>query len=162
MGLCVGRVYVDRLIEQGDRRWIGATGIDVDPPALQKIFVRRVTFRRFTLHLLRHGASEPIGQNRNNRLSYFILDREDIFELPVIPFGPDMGAAFGFDHLHGDPHPAARLADASLDDNAGAQYPADVLNLDGLSFVVKRRISRDDMQLTKTTEFGNDVFGDAV
>src|SRR6185369_16097157 len=73
------------------------------------------------------GATYCRLQRSDDGLGDFILDREDVFEHPVIALGPDVVPGVGVDQLAGDAHALARLAHAALEDVACAKLGSDLL-----------------------------------
>jgi len=73
-----------------------------------------------------------------------------------------MNAAFRLHHLYRNPYPITGLADAAFDDVADAQFPTNILDLDGLPLVVKCLVPSHDAQFTKSAELSDNVFGDPV
>jgi hypothetical protein len=55
-----------------------------------------------------------------------LLDGEDVAELTVVGFRPEVVAAGGVDELDGDPQAVVGLADAALEDAVDAQPVADL------------------------------------
>ena len=69
------------------------------------------------LELLRHRAGN-LG-----------LDREDVLQLPVVGFRPDIGAVARFDQRDRDPHPVGRLPHAPFEQVIDAKLFADGLTV---------------------------------
>ncbi len=108
-------------------------------------------------------AGVEIERQRGDDLArHVVLDREDVGELPVEAFGPEMSAGRRIDQLRGDPHPVARFAHAPLEDVAHAEAFADLGNVDVLALEGERRIAGDHEELRELRQRGDDVFRDAV
>src|SRR5712692_5138938 len=73
-----------------------------------------------------------------------------------------MVAAAGVHQLRRYPHVVTGLAHAALQYVRHSQLAADVLHLRRLALVGKRRGARDDKQVLKSGEGGDEVIGDAV
>ena len=89
---------------------------------------------------------DPLGQGGDDRLHHCILDSEDIFQVPVVAFRPDVIARCGVDQLSGHPDPIAAPAHTSFDHVAHAELPADLGNVDRVSTKTKGGIARDHEQ----------------
>jgi hypothetical protein len=68
----------------------------------------------------------------------------------------------GFDQLRRDAHPVTRLAHASLQHIAHAEFPPDLPHIDGPAFVGEARIARDHEQPFDPRQAGDDVLDHAV
>ena len=73
-----------------------------------------------------------------------------------------MAVDLGVNQLDRDPDPLADLAHAAFDDVVHAQFARELQHFDRLALVLERRIARDDEQIAKAEQLGDDVFGDAV
>ena len=74
----------------------------------------------------------------------WILELEDARKVAGEPVGPDLDAARRVDQLTGDPHPISAFANATLKHVADAKLAADLLHIDGSSFVGEARIPCDN------------------
>ncbi len=92
----------------------------------------------------------------------FILQIEQVRELAVECFGPDMVTRLRIDKLSRDPNPARALADATFEDVAGGECLADLLNIDGLVLEHEGRVSRNDGERTPERQRCDDVLREAV
>lgn len=86
------------------------------------------------------GPDEPRGldpaeEGRGDRRCDFILDSENVFDLPVVALGPDVGFGLAVDELDGHSDPVHRLAHAALDNVVDSEFTGDLLRLDRLSLV---------------------------
>ena len=100
--------------------------------------------------------------DRDNLLGDFVLNREDVFEVAVVLFRPDMMAGFRIDQLSGHANPAACLANTAFDDISRAEYFADLPYVGRAAFEGEGRISRDHRERPPTREGGNDVLRQTV
>ena len=91
-----------------------------------------------------------------------VLDFENVAERPVISLGPDVGAVRGLDELAGDANAVPGLAQAAFEHVAHAEFPADLLHVDGASLVGKAGIAGDHEQPFHPRQAGDDVLDDAV
>ena len=73
-----------------------------------------------------------------------------------------MGTALTIDKLAGDAYAVASLANTSLKYVAYAEFTPDFLDVDGLSLVGERGVSRDNEQRLEPRQRRNDVLDDAV
>jgi hypothetical protein len=69
------------------------------------------------LDLRRDGTDHVAGD--------LFLQVEDVFEIPVISFRPDVVSGLAVDELRGDPYPLAGSADAAFEDIADAKLLGD-------------------------------------
>ena len=93
---------------------------------------------------------------------HIVLNGENVGELAVEPFRPQVPAGGRVDELGRDPHPIARFAHAAFEDVTHAEALTDLGDMDVLALEGERRISRDDEQRRELRERGDDVFRDAV
>ena len=91
-----------------------------------------------------------------------LLDSENIGQLAVVIFRPDMGAVAGIDELRCDPYPFACCAHRALDQMRGVQLLADTLNIAVLPLELERRCARNDAQVWHPSQCACDLFGDPV
>jgi len=87
-------------------------------------------------NVLAVAAAQIERQRGDDPGRHVILHREDVGELPVEAFGPQMAAGRSIDQLRRDPDAAARFAYAPLENVAHAEAFADfgdvnVLALEG-------------------------------
>jgi hypothetical protein len=74
----------------------------------------------------------------------FILDREDVVQLAVVPMGPNVFAGRCVNKLPRDADPSTRGPDAAFEDISDRELQGDLPNVDGSPLVGKSRIARDD------------------
>ncbi|MGY4282461.1 hypothetical protein ACVWXO_001681 [Bradyrhizobium sp. LM2.7] len=72
---------------------------------------------------------------RGDRIGDLVLHGEDVDELAVVTFGPEMAAGGGVVELRGDAHAVVRLAHAALDDVADAEFLGDLPDVDRTALV---------------------------
>src|SRR5271169_2787242 len=77
----------------------------------------------------------------------FLLNREHVFQLPVIALGPDRMPRRGFDKLYRDPHARAGAADGPLQHVGGAELLAYLLRGDWLVAECEHLRARKNIQL---------------
>src|SRR6185369_4498512 len=90
--------------------------------------VGSLAFRAFL-----RGGLDAAGKRADDRSGHFVLDREDILELAVVAFGPDMPVGMRVDELHGDTDAIADLAHAAFEDIFDAELACDLLHLYGFA-----------------------------
>ena len=115
---------------------------------------------RFGAHAL--GGEEFRLDCRRDAGRDLVLQRENIGQLAVVSFRPDVVAGHRIQELAGDAHALSALADASLKNVTDAKLAPDLLHVHGMALVNKGRIASDDEEPAKPRQCGNDVFGDAV
>src|SRR5260370_2589943 len=91
-----------------------------------------------------------------------ILERENIFERPVVVIRPEMAAAAGIHQLSGYPRVVTGLAHAALQYVRHSQIATDVLHVCCFAFVGEGRGASDDQQIREPGESSNKVVGDAI
>src|SRR5579883_2134250 len=101
-------------------------------------------------------------QGRDNLLRNLVLNGENIRQLAVETFSPDMAAIQPVDQLRSDAHSAASLSYAALENEADIELLADLGDIDGLPLKGERRIAGDHEQSRNLGQGGNDVFRDSV
>ena len=82
----------------------------------QHALIGRHVVRRLALRTVVRGGLDATGQRRDNRAGHLVLDGENVLELAVVAFGPNVPVGFCVDQLHGDADAIARLSHASLED----------------------------------------------
>src|SRR5262249_18792979 len=119
--------------------------------------------------LSRFGCAAPAFGTRQGRLyggGYprrdLVLHGEYVGEIAVVALGPDVGSIRRVEHLAGDAHAAASLAQAALEDVAHTQVRADLFKIDRFALIRKARIGGDDQEPPPLRQRGDDVLGDAV
>ena len=117
---------------------------------------------RLALGALVARRLDPPGQGGDDRRRDLVLDREDVLELAVVALGPDVPVGLGIDQLHRDAHAVARLAHAALDHVLHAELRRHLLDADRAVLVHEGRVARDDEQVAKARERGDDVLGQAI
>ena len=88
----------------------------------------------------------------------FILNLEDVENAPVIGLGPNVSTAFGFNQLRRDAQLVAGFSDASLQQMAHAQFHTNRPNVFVLSPELKRRCSRDHLEVAGTCKLVDQLF----
>src|SRR5262249_15521794 len=77
-------------------------------------FVGRHIVGRLARDALARRGLEPAWERRDNGGGHFVLDREDVLELPVVALRPDVTIGFRVDQPHRSPPPVADLAHAAF------------------------------------------------
>ena len=90
------------------------------------------------------------------------MHREDVSQIPVVTLGPEMGTGGCIDQLAADAHPLSGPAQATLEDIADTKVAADLLWVDGFSFIGECRIAGDDKKPAPFRQRCDDVLGNAV
>ena len=108
------------------------------------------------------GYPNPSSKGPDDVLGNFVLNGEEILEIAVVAFGPDMVAGRGLDELGGDPDALAGLAHAAFDDIAHPQFPPNFGDVHRLPLEHERGVARDNEQATAAAQLGDDVLGDAI
>ena len=134
--------------ENGETRWPtpGPTQLQSDytgttPMEMTKADIRRVQGdwvraaersreAGFDIVYVYGGHSYLPGQGPDDPFRDFVLDGEQILEIPVISLGPDMAAGRCFDKLGGDADAFTPLAHAAFDDVAHSELSPDVCDID--------------------------------
>ncbi len=75
-----------------------------------------------------------------------VLDRENIGQITVVAFGPEMSAAQSIDQLGCDANPVAGFANAAFQGEPDTEFTAYVGNIERLALIGKGRVARDDEQ----------------
>src|SRR5205085_7568202 len=91
-----------------------------------------------------------------------ILQIEDVFEIAIELVRPDVRVRRRINQLAGHTNPFSRLAYAAFQHIASAKLTADLLDVDGLSFVGETRISRDYEQQFRARQSRDDILDHAV
>ena len=108
------------------------------------------------------GGIELRLDRGDDRLRDLVLHREDVGELAVVTFGPEMAAGGDVVELRGDADAVAVLADAALDDIAHAELFRDLTQMNRAALVDEARVACDHEQPSQPREAGDDVFGDPI
>ena len=108
------------------------------------------------------AACELDPQHREHRARDLILDLEDVFDLPIIAFGPHTLACGAAHELGGNPQMITRLAYAAFEDGCYHELASDRGNIDGLAFEGKRRRPGDHVQSRSLGEQINEFLGKTI
>src|SRR5882724_892906 len=103
-----------------------------------------------------------IHECTDNRPHDFVLDREDLGNLAIEPFGPYMIAGLGIDQLSRDSNPLAKSANTALDDVANVQVTCDLPEVGGGAPVAEGRRARPDRQFVPSRQVSDYVLGEPV
>jgi len=99
---------------------------------------------------------------RGDRVGDLVLHGEDVDELAVVAFGPEMAAGGGVVELRGDAHAVVGLADAALDDVADPELLGDLPDMDRAPLVGEGRVAGDHHEPALLRQCGEYVFADPV
>ena len=95
-------------------------------------------------------------------LGDLILDREDIFQQPVVALCPNMLSVRGIDELPCDADATARRSDTAFKDISDTKIASDLADVDRPALVNEGGVARDDEQPAQTRKCGNDVLGHPI
>src|SRR5215469_8865744 len=113
-------------------------------------------------YALAFGAGQRWFDRRDHTRADVVLHGEDVGQIPVISLGPEMGAGGYIDKLAADAHPLPGPAHAPLEDVANAKLAANLLEIDGFSFVGECGIAGDHEKPAPFRQCRDDVLGNAV
>src|SRR5215813_688083 len=100
--------------------------------------------RPFCDYALTFGAGQRRLDRRNDTRGDVVLHGEDIGQISVVTLGPEMGPGGYIDKLAADAHPLPGSAHATFEDITDAKVAANLLQVDGFSFVGECGIAGDD------------------
>ena len=115
----------------------------------------------------RKGANafgrQQVGlDGRGDTAGDLVLHGEDIAELPVVAFGPVMGAGDRVDELRADAQPVAAAAHAAFEHVADAKLARDLAHIDSAVLVDEGGVAGDDEQPSDAGKPGDQILGNAV
>src|SRR5512140_324954 len=163
MGQGVGGVELDRPRKELEGEFdVVAPVAVVKAPAPQVIVVSLDVARRDLGQgaLLLRAERDP--QGADDVAGDLLLDGEDVAELPVIGFGPEVEAAGGLDELDRDPEPVLGLPDAALENVVDAEGVADLAETGGRILELERAGAGGDPEALNAAEGVDDLLGYAV
>src|SRR5215469_12977814 len=105
------------------------------PPASLKGSPRVEVFRRLPHGSFALSTSYDRSYRCRHRLANLGLHREDVGQIAVVTFGPDMITGLGLDQLGGYPDSVSGFAEAAFEHVANAEFAPDLPNLDHAAFV---------------------------
>src|SRR5215469_4799863 len=108
------------------------------------------------------GARQRRLDSGGDARSDVVLHREDIGQVAVVSLSPEMGAGGDIDKLAADAHALPGSAHATFEDIADAKVAANLLEIDGFSFVGECGIAGDDEKPAPFRQRRDDVLGNAV
>src|SRR6516164_6100584 len=117
--------------------------VHMPEPALT-IIPRAHVLRPLRDYTLAFRARQRRLDSGGDARSDIVLHREYIGQVAVISLSPEMGAGGNIDKLAADAHPLPGSAHATLEDIADAKVAANLLEIDGFSFVGECGIAGDD------------------
>ncbi len=161
------RLAFDELLEAvADSRVLGRrAAVLVSPVAEDDVGGGQLAVR-LLLDTGRHGPDERagrVGDGRHDAVGHVVLHREHVrvVEIAVVGLRPEMGARLAVDELDVDAEHGPGLADAALQDVAGAELPPHRPHVAGLRLEAQGRVARDDGEVGELREAGMDVFREA-
>src|SRR5262252_400944 len=113
-------------------------------------------------YALAFGAGQRRFDRRDHTRADVVLHGEDVGQIPVISLGPEMGTSGYIDELAADAHSLPGPAHAPLEDIANAKIAANLLEVDGFSFVGECGIAGDHEKPAPFRQSRDDVLGNAV
>src|SRR5215471_7503898 len=108
------------------------------------------------------GIEDGRGDRDRHSLRDIVLHREDVGEIAVIAFSPDVLAGLRLDELPSDTDAIACFTQAAFEDVAHPELAPDLLHVDRTALVGEAGVSRDDKQRGIARERSDNVFSDAV
>src|SRR6516225_4220300 len=152
-----------RLLEKAvGRDALGAGALVHMPEAALAIIPGAHVLRPFRDYALDFGAGQRWLDRCGDTRGDVVLHREDVSQIPVVTLGPEMGTGGCIDQLAADAHPLSGPAQATLEDIADTKVAADLLWVDGFSFIGECRIAGDDKKPAPFRQRCDDVLGNAV
>ena len=95
VSVSIVRVELERAVEQPLRLGIVLPGrAVVQHLGGQHALIGRHVVGRLALRAVVRGGLDAAGQRRDDRAGHLVLDREDVLELAVVAFGPDVPVGF--------------------------------------------------------------------
>src|SRR6516162_6159090 len=143
----VREIWIERkrLFEQAvGRDAISSSALVHMPEAALAIIPGAHVLRPFCDYALAFGAGQCWLDRGDDTRGDVVLHREDVGQISVVALGPEMGTGGGIDKLTADAHPLPGPAHATLEDIAHAKVAANLLEIDGFSFVGECGIAGDD------------------
>src|SRR4051812_9857535 len=101
-------------------------------------------------------------QRALHRSRDLLVDREDVAQLALVTFRPQMAAVRDIDELHCHPDSIPRLAHAALDHLADVQQPPNLANVAGGVSELEARSSRHHTQPANLREVMDELVCQAV
>src|ERR1700736_2886514 len=92
----------------------------------QHVFIRRETTGRFCQSALLLEAGKLYSRYADDTLGNVILHGEDIVDLGIVCFGPDLPPGRGLGQRGGNPNPTAGAANAAVEQVTRVQKPSDL------------------------------------
>ncbi len=101
-------------------------------------------------------------QGLDDCLRNLVLQREDVVQVAVVAFGPEVVVARRLDQLRRDAHATAGAAHAALEHVVDLQLPRHLRQVDVLALERERSVARDDGERGDLAQVRDDVLADAV
>ena len=119
-------------------------------------------FRRVALGVEIFRSVELRLDRGDDRLGDLVLHREHVGETAIVALRPDVASGCDVVELRRDAHTIAVLPHAAFDHVTDAEVFPDLLDVDGLALISKRRVARDDEEPAQLGKAGDEVLADAV
>src|SRR6185295_9257367 len=110
--------------------------------------------------LLVFREHEP--QSADDTCCNLVLNRKDIFELAIVPLGPELRVVCRVHELRGQTQSLSGFADASLEDSSDLKLSTDLSNILCLVFERKRRCARRNLQRLDLRQRIDDLLGHSI
>ena len=163
MRVGIFRIELDRLVQHADRLGVRFARRPVMQDfSGEDVFVGRQFSGPLALGALVRRRLDPAAQRRHDVRRHLVLDRENVLELAVVALGPDMRFGLAVDELDGDAHAVGGLAHASFHDVVDAEFLGDAARRHRLALVREDGVARDDQEVAKARQLGDDVLGQPV
>ncbi len=113
----------------------------------------------------RHGAgtdSQRGLESGGDGIHDLVLHGEDVFEVAIVPLGPELAAVGRVDELAADADALARATHAPGNDVANPEIAAHLPRVDGSTFVGEYGAPSDDREQAPTRQAHGEIFRDAI
>jgi hypothetical protein len=117
---------------------------------------------RLVSHTRCFGHDDLWPDRVDNLVSDFVLQFENVGQMPIVPVGPQVNAVAGVDQLGGYPDPIRCLTHTPLEHVAHAQLFCHFADINRFAFECEAGIAGDNEEPALLGQTGNDVFCEAV
>ena len=114
------------------------------------------------LHERLAGIGQAHFESADDGLRDFVLDGEDVVELAVVAFGPDLRGAADLDELRGDADAVPGFAHAAFQDVVHGERLTDAANVLLPAFEGEGGAARRHPQARHAAESVQDLFGESI
>ena len=101
-------------------------------------------------------------ERRHDLLGDFVLNVENIINVPVETLGPNMTAVMGVDELSGDPQAIAAASNTAFQDIAHVQFTGELARINRVVLVGEGRIAGDHAHPGDLRQGGDNILGHAI